>query len=92
MSYLKKSTQKNGKVAFWKQITEEWNRRHPEAKYSTWKGASIAYGRVVKNMGGRFQASASTENSIGVLLHDLYRIELNFISEKDNLLGKGGTK
>jgi hypothetical protein len=47
---------------------------------------------VVKNMGGRFQASASTENSIGVLLHDLYRIELNFISEKDNLLGKGGTK
>ena len=47
--------QRKGKVAFWKQITEEWNDRHPESKYSTWKGVSMAYSRIIKNTGRRFQ-------------------------------------
>ena len=38
-----------GKVVFWKKIKEEWNRRHPESTYSTWKGINMAYIRIMKN-------------------------------------------
>lgn len=44
---------KKGKVAFWKQITEEWNRRYPELKYTTWKGVNMAYNRILKNVDRR---------------------------------------
>ena len=44
---------KKGKVAFWKRITEEWNRRYPEAKYTTWKGVNMAYDRILKNIDRR---------------------------------------
>jgi len=40
---------KKGKVTFWEKLTEEWNRRHPESKYSTWKGVNMAYNRIRKN-------------------------------------------
>jgi len=44
---------KKDKVAFWKQITEEWNQRHPESKYTTWKGVNMAYNRILKNVDRR---------------------------------------
>ncbi len=53
---------RKGKVAFWKQIAEEWNRKHPEAKYYTWKGVNVAYNRILKNVDRHFRPSP-TENT-----------------------------
>ena len=49
---------KKDKVAFWKQVTGEWNRRHPESKYATWKGVNMAYNRIIKNVDRRLYGGA----------------------------------
>ena len=52
-----------GTVAFWKSVMQEWNKRYPKAKYTTWKGVKVAYDRLCKKMGDRFQGISSEHNS-----------------------------
>ena len=37
-----------GKVAFWQDITKEWNKRHTKDTYASWKGPRLAYKRLIK--------------------------------------------
>ena len=39
-----------GTVSFWKQVQSEWNQVHPEAEYTIWKGAKIAYDRLEQRL------------------------------------------
>jgi len=45
----KQLPKRKGTVAFWRNVMEEWNTTHPEAKYASWKAISVAYGRILKN-------------------------------------------
>jgi hypothetical protein len=43
-----------GTVAFWTSAKAEWNNKHPERKYGTWKGVKIAYDRLHKKLNSRY--------------------------------------
>jgi hypothetical protein len=45
------SPRKKRIVAFWKSKMEEWNEKHPNEQYTTWKGLKIAYERNCKKLG-----------------------------------------
>ena len=36
-----------GKVIFWENVVEKWNREHPQQAYSTWRGIRLAYHRIL---------------------------------------------
>ena len=51
-----------GTVAFWTERKEEWNKKHPNHRYKTWKGVKATYDRITKKLKGRFQVAPAPKN------------------------------
>jgi hypothetical protein len=66
--------QERGRVAFWKQIMEEWNRGHPEATYSSWRSVSIAYSRIIKKASRANRKGNGLEGKALGFLHLLQKL------------------
>lgn len=57
----KQIPQGKGTVSFWKKVMIEWNKKHPEKQYTTWKGVSIAYNRIIDGL--QFKKPNQKENN-----------------------------
>lgn len=49
-----KGNQRLSTVAFWQSVRNEWNTKHPDHTYGTWKGVKIAYDRLQKKLITRY--------------------------------------
>jgi len=47
-----------GTVSFWTSVMNEWNQSHPKNEYKNWKGAKIAYERIITKLGVDIQSAA----------------------------------
>lgn len=54
VSHVRQEGRKHGREtnrAFWERVRSQWNQRHPERPYRTWRGLEMRYARLRKTVG-----------------------------------------
>lgn len=53
---------RKGVVKFWNMLREEWNKKHIDDPYETWKGLKIAYERLYNKLSSQYLLRAKDED------------------------------
>jgi len=54
--------QRKGTVAFWESIQKEWNEKHPDEQYTTWKGPKVTYDRLCEKLREQYRIEEARED------------------------------
>jgi hypothetical protein len=57
-------------MALWEPLREEWNKRHPDDDYKSWKAIKIAYDRIIGKLRSKFHIAPPSEWELGSMLRD----------------------